>query len=102
MRSPGVRYASGNLPGYRSLANFARPHHTRAGVAPAMDRGRRLAVLRMPSAPANMSNGDLVSEITANLSLLVKRQVDLAKTETEVELRRAKTLAELAGVAGGT
>jgi hypothetical protein len=48
-----------------------------------------------------MSNRDLVNELSDNLGLLMKRQVALAKYEAEAELRRGKTLAELAGVAGG-
>ncbi|HEX9103534.1 MAG TPA: phage holin family protein [Polyangia bacterium] len=47
-----------------------------------------------------MSSADLVKELSSNASLLVQRQVKLAKLEVKLELRRGKTMAQLFGVAG--
>ncbi len=54
------------------------------------------------SLPEAMSSADLVKELTSNASLLVQRQVKLAKLEAKQELHRGKTMAELFGVAGLT
>jgi uncharacterized membrane protein YqjE len=50
--------------------------------------------------PEAMSSADLVKELTSNASLLVQRQVKLAKLEAKKELAKGKTMAELFGVAG--
>ncbi|HEY1586418.1 MAG TPA: phage holin family protein [Polyangia bacterium] len=47
-----------------------------------------------------MSSADLVKELTSNASLLVQRQIKLAKIEAKQELQKGKTMAELFGVAG--
>jgi len=53
-----------------------------------------------PSMPEAMSSADLVKELTSNASLLVQRQVKLAKLEAKQEIQKGKTMAELFGVAG--
>lgn len=53
-----------------------------------------------PSMPEAMSSADLVKELTSNGSLLLQRQVKLAKLEAKRELVKGKTMAELLGVAG--
>lgn len=53
-----------------------------------------------PSMPEAMSSADLVKELTSNASLLVQRQVKLAKLEAKQEIKKGKTMAELFGVAG--
>jgi uncharacterized membrane protein YqjE len=55
-----------------------------------------------PSMPEAMSSADLVKELTSNASLLVQRQIKLAKIEAKQELQKGKTMAELFGVAGLT
>ena len=50
--------------------------------------------------PEAMSSADLVKELSSNASLLVQRQVKLAKLEAKKELQKGKTMAELFGVAG--
>ncbi len=52
------------------------------------------------SIPEAMSSADLVKELTSNASLLVQRQVKLAKLEAKEELKRGKIMAELLGTAG--
>jgi uncharacterized membrane protein YqjE len=52
------------------------------------------------SMPEAMSSADLVKELSSNASLLVQRQVKLAKLEAKKELQKGKTMAELFGVAG--
>ena len=52
------------------------------------------------SMPEAMSSADLVKELTSNASLLVQRQVKLAKLEAKKEIAKGKTMAELFGVAG--
>lgn len=52
------------------------------------------------SMPEAMSSADLVKELTSNASLLVQRQVKLAKLEAKKEIDKGKTMAELFGVAG--
>ena len=52
------------------------------------------------SMPEAMSSVDLVKELTSNASLLVQRQVKLAKLEAKKEIEKGKTMAELFGVAG--
>jgi hypothetical protein len=47
-----------------------------------------------------MSSADLVKELSSNASLLVQRQVKLAKLEAKKELQKGKTMLELFGVAG--
>jgi len=47
-----------------------------------------------------MFSADLVKELSANASLLVKRQVKLATLEAKEELKKGKTMASLFGVAG--
>jgi hypothetical protein len=47
-----------------------------------------------------MTNRDLLRELGANLSLLLKRHVELARKETALELHRGKRLAGLLGAAG--
>jgi hypothetical protein len=49
-----------------------------------------------------MSSADLVKELTSNASLLVQRQVKLAKLEAKQELQKGKTMAVNFGVAGAT
>jgi hypothetical protein len=53
-----------------------------------------------PSMPEAMSSADLVKELTSNGSLLLQRQVKLAKLEAKQELAKGKTMASLLGVAG--
>ena len=53
-----------------------------------------------PSMPEAMSSADLVKELGSNASLLVQRQVKLAKLEAKKELQKGKTMVELFGVAG--
>ena len=53
-----------------------------------------------PSMPEAMSSADLVKELTSNGSLLLQRQVKLAKLEAKKEIQKGKTMAELFGVAG--
>ena len=53
-----------------------------------------------PSMPEAMSSADLVKELSSNASLLVQRQVKLAKLEARHELRGSKAMAELLGIAG--
>ena len=53
-----------------------------------------------PSMPEAMSSADLVKELTSNASLLVQRQVKLAKLEAKEEVKKGKTMAGLFGVAG--
>jgi uncharacterized membrane protein YqjE len=55
-----------------------------------------------PSMPEAMSSADLVKELTSNASLLVQRQVKLAKLEVKQELEKGKTMAVNFGVAGLT
>lgn len=55
-----------------------------------------------PSMPEAMSSADLVKELTSNASLLVQRQVRLAKLEVKEELQKGKTMAVNLGVAGVT
>jgi hypothetical protein len=52
--------------------------------------------------PEAMSSADLVKELTSNASLLVQRQIKLAKIEAKQELQKSKTMVELFGVAGVT
>jgi hypothetical protein len=52
------------------------------------------------SMPETMSSRDLMKEIMSNASLMVKRQIRLAKLEAEQQLRREKTMAEMVGVGG--
>jgi hypothetical protein len=52
------------------------------------------------SMPEAMSSTDLVKELTSNASLLLQRQVKLAKLEATKEIKKGKTMAELYGVAG--
>lgn len=52
------------------------------------------------SMPEAMSSADLVKELTSNASLLVQRQVKLAKLEARQEIQKGKTMVELFGVAG--
>lgn len=53
-----------------------------------------------PSMPEAMSSADLVKELTSNGSLLMQRQIKLAKLEAKQELQKGKTMASLMGVAG--
>jgi len=53
-----------------------------------------------PSMPEAMSSADLVKELSSNASLLVQRQVKLAKLEARQELQRGKSMIELLGTAG--
>lgn len=53
-----------------------------------------------PSMPEAMSSADLVKELTSNASLLLQRQVKLAKLEAKEELTRGKKMAELLGSGG--
>lgn len=53
-----------------------------------------------PSMPEAMSSAELVKELAANASLLVQRQVKLAKLEAKRELTHGKTMVELLGAAG--
>ena len=53
-----------------------------------------------PSMPEAMSSADLVKELTSNATLLVQRQVKLAKLEAKQEIQKGKTMAEMFGVAG--
>jgi hypothetical protein len=53
-----------------------------------------------PSMPEAMSSSDLVKELSSNASLLIQRQVKLAKLEARQELQKGKTMVELFGVAG--
>jgi hypothetical protein len=47
-----------------------------------------------------MTSGDLVKELGANTSLLLERQIKLAKLEAKHELAKGKTMLELFGTAG--
>jgi hypothetical protein len=53
-----------------------------------------------PSLPEAMTSADLVKELTANASLLLRRQIRIAKLEAEQELHRRRPLYELMGAAG--
>jgi hypothetical protein len=53
-----------------------------------------------PSLPEAMTSADLVKELTSNASLLLQRQIKMAKLEAEQELHKRKTLYELMGIAG--
>lgn len=53
-----------------------------------------------PSMPEAMSSADLVKELTSNGSLLMQRQIKLAKLEAKQELQKGKTMVSLMGVAG--
>jgi len=50
--------------------------------------------------PESMSNAELLRELTADASLLVKRQVALLKIEAKQQLDREKHVAEALGTAG--
>jgi hypothetical protein len=50
--------------------------------------------------PDGKSSADLVRELSSSATLLVKRQMTLAKLEAKRELARGKVSAELLGVAG--
>ena len=52
-----------------------------------------------PSLPEAMTSADLVKELSANASLLVQRQVKLAKLEAKQELQKAQDDGELIGAA---
>jgi uncharacterized membrane protein YqjE len=52
------------------------------------------------SLPEAMSSADLVKELSANVSLLVQRQVKLAKLELKEELKQGKSTAGLITFAG--
>jgi Putative Actinobacterial Holin-X, holin superfamily III len=52
-----------------------------------------------PSLPEAMTSADLVKELTDNASLLLQRQLAMAKLEAEQELHKRKTLYELLGAA---
>jgi putative superfamily III holin-X len=56
--------------------------------------------VHQPSMPETMSSTDLVKELTANASLLVQRQVKLAKLEARRDLQKGKTMVGLLGAAG--
>ena len=56
--------------------------------------------MHQTSMPEAMSSADLVKELTSNASLLVQRQIKLAKLEATKEIQKGKTMAELFGVAG--
>jgi uncharacterized membrane protein YqjE len=58
------------------------------------------AAVHEPSMPEAMSSADLVKELTSNASLLVQRQVKLAKMEAKHEIQKGKTMVELFGTAG--
>jgi putative superfamily III holin-X len=51
------------------------------------------------SLPETMSSAELFKELSANASLLLKRQVKLAKIEAGQDLQKGKTMVELLGVA---
>jgi hypothetical protein len=53
-----------------------------------------------PSMPEAMSSADLVKELGSNASLLIQRQVKLARLEAKKELTKGKKMASLLGVAG--
>lgn len=53
-----------------------------------------------PSMPEAMSSADLVKELTSDASLLVQRQMQLAKLEAKKELQKGKVMAGMFGVAG--
>lgn len=54
----------------------------------------------MPSDPSEMSSGDLMKELVADASLLVKRQVQLARLEGERDLAQQKSAFGWLGAAG--
>lgn len=54
----------------------------------------------IPSAPPEMSSGDLMKELFSDVTLLVKRQVTLARIEAEKDLGRGKSMVSLLGAAG--
>lgn len=56
--------------------------------------------MHQSSMPEAMTSADLVKELTSNASLLVQRQVKLAKLEAKQELQKGKTMVELYGAAG--
>lgn len=53
-----------------------------------------------PSMPEAMSSSDLVKELTSDASLLVKRQIELAKLEAKEELKKGVVMASMLGAAG--
>jgi hypothetical protein len=50
--------------------------------------------------PETMSNAELLKELAADASLLMKRQIALAKVEAKQQLQREKHVAEALGTAG--
>ena len=56
--------------------------------------------MHQSSLPEAMTSADLVKELTANTSLLLQRQLKMAKLELEQELHKRKSVLELLGVAG--
>ena len=56
--------------------------------------------MQPPSMPEAISSADLVKELSSNATLLVDRQVELAKLELRQDLQKGKTMVELYGSAG--
>ena len=56
--------------------------------------------MREESDPQAMDTSDLVKELAADSSLLVKRQLELAKLEVESDLRQRVSIVETFGVFG--
>lgn len=56
--------------------------------------------MHQSSLPEAMTSADLVKELSANTSLLLQRQLKMAKLELEQELHKRKSVLELMGAAG--
>jgi hypothetical protein len=54
----------------------------------------------IPSDPHRLPTRELVEELAADVSLLVRRQLELAQVEVRAEVRRRRSMAELLGAAG--
>jgi hypothetical protein len=54
----------------------------------------------MAANPSEASLGELFSEMTSDIGLLVRKEIELAKTETKEELTRAGRGAAMFGAAG--
>lgn len=57
--------------------------------------------MQKPSIPEAMTGRELIRELMSNSSLLMQRQVGMARIEAKAQLRQGKVMAELLGTAGG-
>ena len=58
-------------------------------TAPTMFTAERTAAMRTSPAPTEPSLGDLFTDLTGDMSELIRQEIRLAKTETEEKLRTA-------------